>query len=56
MKNICYYCGDEFSIRKPNEQSAKCSGGKDRECRRWAHALCLDNERSPNWRYFLCKF
>ena len=23
-ENICYYCGDEFSIRKPNEQRAKC--------------------------------
>ena len=55
-ENICYYCGDEFSNSKPNEQWAKCSGGKDRECRRWAHALCLDNERSLNSRGFSCKF
>ena len=32
-ENICYYCGNEFSNSKPNEQWAKCSGGKDRECR-----------------------
>ena len=44
-ENNCYYCGDEFSNSKPNEQWAKCSGGKDRECRRWAHVLCLASKK-----------
>ena len=48
-ENICYCCGDEFSNSKPNKLWANFSGGKDRECHRWPHALCLDDERSPNW-------